>query len=79
MEEFKSECRKTVTSLAPLESPLPLETMSQFAEPVIPEGAKRLPGIQRTFNDVTWCLVPRLRGDVVWIPARVPLCETRPG
>ena len=22
------------------------------------------------FNDVMWCLVPRLRGDVVWIPAR---------
>jgi hypothetical protein len=40
MEEFKSECRKTVINLAPLESPLPLETMSQFAEPVIPEGAK---------------------------------------
>ena len=35
-EEFKSESRKT-----PINLPLPpLETMSQFAEPVIPEGAK---------------------------------------
>ena|GEM_PF-3129542 len=29
--------RKTPINLAPQESPLPLETMSQFTEPVIPD------------------------------------------
>ena len=48
-EEFESECRISITpiNLAPQESLLPLETMSRFAEPVIPEGAKRLSGIQK--------------------------------
>ena len=49
MEKFKSEYRISITpiNLAPQESLLPLETMSRFAEPVIPEGAKRLSGIQK--------------------------------
>jgi len=33
----KSECRKTPIHLTPQESLLPLETMSQFAAPVIPD------------------------------------------
>ena len=44
-----------------------------------PEADVRNP---ESYNDVIWCLVPRslitvrdkLRGDVVWIPARVRRC-----
>ncbi len=64
MEEFKSEYRKTPINLAPQKSLLPLETMSQFAEPVIPEGAKRLSGIQKKGG--------------YWIPARARHRRTWP-
>ena len=55
--------------------------MNKFAEPVIPGEAAQVDEIRNleNHNDVAWRLVPRLRGDVVWIPARVPLCGTWPG
>jgi len=64
-EEFKSEYQKTPINLAPQESLLPLETRSQFSEPVIPEGAKRLSGIQKKGG--------------YWIPARARHRRTWPG
>ncbi|MEE8315537.1 MAG: hypothetical protein V3R70_03195, partial [Syntrophobacteria bacterium] len=71
----------TPMHLTPQKSPLPLETMSQFTEPVIPDE-RRFAGEIRNpenYNDVIWSLVPRLRGDVVWIPARVRRRRTWPG
>jgi hypothetical protein len=59
------EITKTPINLAPQESLLPLETRSQFSEPVIPEGAKRLSGIQKKGG--------------YWIPARARHRRTWPG
>jgi len=52
IEGFKSEYRKTPINLAPQKSLLPLETMSQFTEPVIPDE-RRFAGRDPWFDRLT--------------------------